>query len=176
MKKNFNFLCALPRTGATFLSSVINQSSQVKVSANSILPDVLMNLNETRQSSVFKNFPYHKGIDNIMLNSFEAYYKDIKVDSILDKAPWGTPYNLNMLKAVFKERKFIVLKRPVLECLASFVKIKKPENIEEYCEELMNKDVGILGKNIWSIKNLIDKKEKHIVITYDDLINDCKNK
>jgi LPS sulfotransferase NodH len=39
--KNFYFLCALPRSGATLLSSIINQSNQIKVSPNSVIWDIL---------------------------------------------------------------------------------------------------------------------------------------
>ena len=54
MSTKFSFLCALPRTGATFLGSMINQSKQIQMTPNSILPDVVINILKTRESSVFK--------------------------------------------------------------------------------------------------------------------------
>ena len=42
--------------GATFLGSMINQSKQIQMTPNSILPDVVINILKTRESSVFKNF------------------------------------------------------------------------------------------------------------------------
>lgn len=173
--KQISFLCALPRTGATFLGSIINQSTQIQMTANSIVPALLENIFLTKESIVFKNFPYHLGIDNVMLNTFNNYYSNIKCNHILDKAPWGTPSNLEMLKCIFKKRKFIILVRPVLESLASFVKNKKNNTpLEDFCDLLMNKEEGILGKNIWSINNLIKEKEECILITYDNLINHTK--
>ena len=167
----FSFLCALPRTGATLLGAIINQSKQIKMTPNSILPEVFLNLFNTKESSVFKNFPYHTGIDNIILNIFNNYYKDIKADHILDKGPWGTPYHLEILKSMFKERRFVILVRPVLECLASFIKAKRDnKDIELFCDSLMDPDHGILGKNLWAINHLIKSKEKHIVITYEDFV------
>ena len=38
--KKINFLCALPRTGATFLGSIINQSKQIQMTANSIVTEL----------------------------------------------------------------------------------------------------------------------------------------
>jgi hypothetical protein len=63
------------------------------------------------------------------------------------------------------------LYRPVLECLASFIKIEKPINIEERCRQLMN-DEGMIGKSLWSIKNIIKEKENYIIIDYSELVSD----
>jgi hypothetical protein len=171
--KQISFLCALPRTGATFLGSIINQSKQIQMTANSIVPALLENIFLTKESTVFKNFPYHVGIDNVMLKTFDNYYDNLKCTHILDKAPWGTPFNLEMLRCIFKKRKFVILIRPVLECLASFVKNNKRDkgSLEDFCNGLMDREKGILGKNIWSINNLIKEGEEYIVITYNDLIN-----
>jgi hypothetical protein len=38
----------------------------------------------------------------------------------------------------------------------------------------MNND-GIIGKNLWSIKNIIKEKENYIIINYSDLINKPSN-
>lgn len=173
INKKFYFLCALPRTGATLLSTIINKNTYVKISANSILPDIFLNILFTKKSNTFMNFPYHKGIDNIVMNVFNNYYKDIDSDVIIDKGPWGTPDNLYLLKYLFKNRKFIILIRPVLECLASFIKIEKPLNVEKRCEELMDNN-GMIGKNLLSITNIIKEKENHIIINYDDLINNME--
>jgi len=173
--KQINFLCALPRTGATFLGSIINQSKQIQMTANSIVTEVLYNIVRHKESIVFKNFPYHEGIDNITFNVFNNYYSKVKQKNILDKSCWGTPANLEIIKNIFKKRKFVVLVRPVLEVLASFVKAKRSDQSnEEFCKELMDKNNGIIGKNLWSIKNLIKEKENYHLIHYDDLIKNTQ--
>jgi hypothetical protein len=173
--KNFYFLCALPRTGATFLSSIINQSKQIQVTANSIVPDILLEVLKIKNSNEFLNFPYHLGIDNVLINVFNNYFQNINCKSILDKGPWGTPFNLEMLKFIFEERKFVILVRPVLECLASLVKAKNNnQSLEDYCNFIMDKNRGILGKNIYSIQNILDKGEKHLIISYDDILKDMQ--
>jgi len=110
-----------------------------------------------------------------LINVFNNYFQNINCKSILDKGPWGTPFNLEMLKFIFEERKFVILVRPVLECLASFVKAKRSnQSVEEFCKMLMDKDNGALGKNIWSIKNLIKEKENYHLIHYDNLIKNTQ--
>jgi len=126
-----------------------------------------------KENNIYKNFPDNKSLDNIIKNAFNNYYKNWKTDFIIDRGAWGTPANLNVLKSIINKPKFIILYRPVLECLASFIKIENPKNIEERCHELMNED-GMIGKNLWSIKNILKNNENYIIINYLDLINSPK--
>jgi hypothetical protein len=174
LTKQIYFLTGLPRSGNTLLSSIINKNKSVKITANSILPTILYSLKELKNNNIFLNFPDHKSFDNVIFNVFNNYYKNWNCDIIIDRGPWGTPANLNILKTIFNELKFIILHRPVLEILASFIKIEKPSNVEYRCDQLMDKE-GIVGKYLWSIENIIEKKEKFIDISYDNLIVDTKN-
>jgi hypothetical protein len=167
---NFNFLCSLPRSGNTLLGSIINQNKNLNVTANTILTDVIYQLNLLKNNEIFLNFPDEKSLDNVIKNLFNNYYKDWKAKFIIDRGPWGTPDNLKLLKTIIKKPKFIILKRPLLECVASYIKIEQPKNIEERCDELISPQ-GMIGKNLWSIKNIIDQKENFIIINYNDLVN-----
>ena len=167
--KNIYFLCSLPRAGNTLLGSILNQSQHVKVTANTILTDIIYQLQLIKDIEIYKNFPDDKSLDNIIKNVFNNYYENWKVDNIIDRGAWGTPYNLECLKSIIKKPKFIILYRPVLECLASFIKIEKPINLETRCHQLMSDD-GIIGKNLWSIKNIIKEKEDYLIINYKDFI------
>jgi len=71
--KNFYFLCSLPRAGNTILGSLLNTTNNVKLSANSILPDVLWLLDDIKNNNIFKNFPYTKGLDNVKNNIFNLF-------------------------------------------------------------------------------------------------------
>jgi hypothetical protein len=168
--KGYYFLTGLPRSGNTLLGSIINQNPKLSLTANSILTDVIYQLDLIKNYKIYKNFPDENSFDNIIKNVFNNYYKDWKAEYIIDRAPWGTPGNLSLLKSIIKKPKFIILYRPVLECLASFIKIEKPINVEEKCHELMNEN-SIIGKNLFSIKNIIKEKEDYIIINYLDLIN-----
>jgi hypothetical protein len=167
--KNLFFLCGLPRSGNTLLSSIINQNPKINFTANTILTDVLYQLYLLKENIIYKNFPDNKSLENVIKNVFKNYYKDWKADFIIDRGPWGTPGNLNILKFIINKPRFIILYRPVLECLASFIKIEKPNNIELRCHELMKID-GTIGKGLWSIKNIIKEKEAYIIINYLDLV------
>jgi hypothetical protein len=171
MKKIF-FLCSLPRAGNTLLGSIINQNKNVKVSANTILTDVLYQLCLLQHKEIYLNFPDEKSFMNIFNNVFNNYYKDWECNHIIDRGAWGTPVNLTILKNLIKKPKFIILYRPVLECLTSFIKIEKPVNIKKRCDELMNETIG---KSLLSIKNIIKEKENHIIINYSDLVHEPLN-
>jgi len=167
--KKYYFLTGLPRAGNTLLGSIINQSKNVRITANTLLTDIIYQLHLLKNYEIYKNFSDEKSLNNIIKNVFNNYYKNWKVDNIIDRGPWGTPTNLQYLKLIIKKPKFIILYRPVLECLASFIKIEKPTNIEIRCHQLMNDD-GIIGKSLWSIKNIIKEKEDYLIINYEDFV------
>lgn len=171
MKKYF-FLAGLPRCGNTLFASILNQNPNISVTANSLLPEIFLALKSLYQSLIFRNFPDHKSLDNIIKNIFDNYYKDWKTQYIIDRSYWGTPCNLEFLKALNFDLKFIILVRPVLEILASFIKIEKPVNIEKRCDELM-KDDGMIGKAVLSYKAL--KKEDCLIIHYNRLTEEYKD-
>jgi sulfotransferase len=164
--KKYFFLAGLPRCGNTLFASILNQNPNIQVTANSLLPEIFLALKPLYQSLLFKNFPDYKSLDNIIHNIFDNYYKDWNAKYIIDRSYWGTPCNLEFLKALNFDLKFIILVRPVLEILASFIKIEKPLNVEKRCDELMAAD-GMVGKAILSYQAL--KKEDCLIIPYNQL-------
>ena len=175
MKKYF-FLAGLPRAGNTLLGSLINQNSNVCLTANSILMDVLWQLEIIKRENLyFRNFPDIKSFENITKNVFNNYYADYTANKIIDRGAWGIPENLNQLKQNLTNKpKFIILYRPVLECLASFVKIEKPKTgatAEEICDYYMKND-GLVAMSLCSIKNILDNNEEYLFINYSDLVEE----
>lgn len=175
MKKYF-FLNRLPRSSNTLLGTIKNQNPQVSITANTILTDVIYQLHLLKNTEIYQNFPDEKSYNNIIKNVFNNYYKDYQSKFIITRGPWGTPLNLLLLKNILgiKKPKFIILYRPVLECLASFIRIEKPLDVELKCHQLMDSN-GMIGKNLWSIKNTIESKEDYIIVNYSDLVNNPKN-
>ena len=171
--KQYYFLCGLPRCGNTLFASILNQNKNICVTANSIIPTVFNAIKPVYNEKEFLTFPNYSSLNNIVKNLFNNYYSNFDAGVIVDRGPWGTPANLEFLKAQNLNTKFIILKRPILEILASFVKIENCKNIEQRCEELMS-DNGMIGKYYWSYKNLI-KTESVFVIEYNDLCNNTKN-
>ena len=181
IKKVF-FLVGLPRAGNTLLSSILNQNSDIAVTANSITADILYNLFILKDITTFKNFPDHKSFNNIAYHVFDLYYKDWKQKYIIDRSSWGTRENLRILKETHKDIKIIVLIRDLIEVLASFIlwSDKNPNNfhdrtnlktIEERCENLMQE--SILSQNLMAIENLLlpENKDLYHLVRYNDLIN-----
>jgi len=170
--KNIYFLIGLPRAGNTLLGSLLNQNKKITLTANTLLCDAIENIEVLKNSLIFKNFPDHRSLNNIVKNIFNNYYKDWNAEHIIDRGPWGTPSNLQNLKKIINKPKFIILYRPILEILASFVKIEKPENIEKACDDYMNINKNsILVKNFLSVKNIIENKEEYLIIQYKNLVN-----
>tara|TARA_R110000822_G_scaffold114431_1_gene245990 strand:+ start:5037 stop:5747 length:711 start_codon:yes stop_codon:yes gene_type:complete len=160
----------MPRAGNTLLGAILNQTKNIKVTPNSITIEIFSYLCSLKENIHFKNFPLHSSLDSIIKNVFINYYENWNTSCILDRGPWGTLDNLCNLKKHFKDLKFIVLYRDPLECLASFVRAEPNNSIENICNDYMTNNGAIL-KSFNSIKNIIEKKENHIFITYDEFVN-----
>ena len=167
---NIHFLLGLPRAGNTLFGSLMNQNRNVRVTPNSILPVLLYNILDTKNHGIYQNFPDPRGIDDVARRLFSNYYNHLNVDNIIDRGAWGLPYLSNILQNLVRERKYIILYRPILECLASFVKIDKPQDVHKYCDEHMTN--SIISQNLKSIQNIYNSNENFKIIHYDDLCKD----
>ncbi len=162
--KEIYFLSGIPRAGNTLLGTLINQNKEITITANSILPEILCKLSLIKQTDMFKNFPDHQSLDNVYNNVFNNYYKNWKSNYIIDRGPWGTPYNLMLLKKIIKKPKFIILYRPVLEALASFIKAEKSKDIEARCKIYIDEDRnGMIDRYLWSIENILKNKWNYCI-------------
>lgn len=123
--KELIFLGGLPRSGNTLLGSMFMQHPNIAITAHSNLVNILFNLDNIKKGSFHKNFPDDKSIDNILNDVVEKYYSHWKEDVIIDRAPWGTLGNLELIKKYIKPKKikFILLKRPFKEVLGSFYRM-----------------------------------------------------
>tara|TARA_R110000765_G_scaffold341452_1_gene431560 strand:- start:275 stop:1036 length:762 start_codon:yes stop_codon:yes gene_type:complete len=167
--KQYYFLQGLPRSGNTLLSSLINQNPNVCLTANSILVDILWQLSIIKDSSSYKNFPDSTSFENVTKNIFKNYYAKYDANKIIDRGFWGAPANLNEIKEnITKKPKFIVLYRPIVECLASFVKLGEPRRDQELLDFYLPND-QYLGMAYMSIKNILVQKEDYVFVTYKEL-------
>mgnify|MGYP003133721659 FL=1 len=192
MKKYF-FISGLPRSGNTLLSSLLNQNPDITVSGQSIIPEIFFRVEEIRNTSWFENFPYEKGLENVSKNIFNNYFKNHKTKYIIDRGPWTSEYNYNILKKYLDyDFKIIVLVRDINEILSSFIKLSQEnedfflnkrynqkskteiwrDELEEKCNILMEKD-GFIDSALCGIKHLINFAEgKHYqFFEYNQLIN-----
>ena len=179
-KRKLFFLVALPRSGNTLLASILNQNPDIAATANSMTLEIMKVLFLLKETDVFKNYPDHKSLDNVLNTVFDNYYKDWPQRIIVDRGPVTTPGNFNLMQKHFGNRfKVIVLVRDLIDVLASFVKWfeneptaypnKLGKNIEEKLWALMDKN-GSIAKELIAIQNAFNYKEICHFIKYDDLV------
>ena len=175
--KKIYFLSGLPRCGNTLLASILNQNPNISVTANSITADILYNLEQLKETTSFKNFPDHQSLDNLIEGSLELYFKDYESDYIIDRSPWGTPKNIELIKKyITPNPKFIILERPFIEILGSLARVKNwsKKDLEDSCFYEMTE--GITATYAYAIHNIIKSDSDYIKINYEDLtINPEKN-
>ncbi len=167
--KNYYFLSGLPRAGTTLFGYLLNKNKNIAVTAKSVLPDVLFALFKIKREETYINFPDEKSFNAIYKNVFNNYFKNWKANTIIIRGPWGTKGNLILSKPIIEKPKFIVLYRPVEECLRSFINLYKIEDKDAYARDKLS-ITGIIGKGLMSIENIMKTKQDHIVIHYKDLI------
>ena len=177
--KKIFYLAGLPRAGNTLLSSILNQNPKVKISANSILATITWDLFCLKDNKVFKNFPDHKSLDNVIKNVFNNFYNHIDAEIIFERSCWGTPANLMILKKYFNPKpNFLILNRPILEIVASFVRSKRNLGENDFLSisrNLFDENHGKLTQDIRSARNIVKNKERHLMIDYDNLVSGTKS-
>jgi sulfotransferase len=136
----------------------------------------------------------HQGFASVMHNMADTFYSHIDKPVIIDKnRGWGTPYNWDNLSGyVSAEGKVILTMRPILEVLASFVKVSRESQkitnhqqlldsnlwvsdyrteVDAVVEKLMMPN-GPLDQTIYSIWNLLENhKDRVCIVWFDDLLN-----
>ena len=175
-------MVGLPRAGNTLFGSLMNQNPDIAVTANSITADAMGELFSLKRLDIFQNYPDHKSLNNLAYHVFDLYYKDWNHKYIIDRAPWGRPINLKLLKETRKNIKMIVLVRDVIEILASFIHWaqKTPDafvnrldakTVEEKCDLLMHVS-GIIHQGLIGIEHLLLPQNKGLyhMVEYDDLV------
>ena len=174
------FLIALPRSGNTLFTSIINQNPEITCTANSVTLEIMKNLFLIKITDTFKNFPDHKSLDNVLSSVYDNYYKDWPQRIIIDRGPVMTKGNLMLMQKYFKHSyKCIVLLRDVIDVLASYIKwyTENPDafpnkfgsNDEEKLTRLMS-DEGSIAKELKAIKNSYNYKHLCCYIKYDNLV------
>jgi hypothetical protein len=174
--KKYYYLIGVFRCGNTLLRSILNQNPNFYVTPNSIVPEILYRIYELKNTELFLQEENYEGINSVLKEIFNNYYKNIKQEHILEQGPWGTPSNYEMLKELgFLPKKFICLIRPLKEIFASWIKLDNPILVPHYCDGLMG-EYGKIGNSVLSIKNLLEKdKNNLLIINYHKFCSDPKN-
>ena len=179
------FLIAMPRSGNTLFGSLMNQNPDIAVTANSITLDIMKDVFLLKETEIFKNYPDHKSLDNVLSSVYSNYYKDWNYKYIIERSPAMATGNFNLLKKhLGKPVKCIILWRDLLDVLASYIKWFENEptafpnkwnvnTIEEKLKRLMSVDSAI-PKSLISIQNALLPENKDIchIVKYEHLVTE----
>jgi len=177
MKKKLFFLSGLPRSGSTVLSAILNQHPDVYVSITSGLSSVLGNMVGTWESEgvLKKNDVENKRLFASMASVIDGYHEDIDKPIIIDKSrTWPEPVIMRTMSKVLKEPvKIIATVRNVPDCMASFIRVAQPENIEDYvyhssvAEHLKQSYLSLM--NGWK-----EHPDNILFVSYEDMLSDSR--
>jgi len=140
MKKIY-FLSGLPRSGSTVLAALLQQHPEMHTTATSGLLDMLVGTLKawadslSQQSSTEDKEAQEKEIQKILKNICHTKYEDIDKPVILDKARgWASKVNMpTMYNVLGYKPKIIATVRNVEDCVASMVRVAKPDDLTEFC-------------------------------------------
>ena len=181
LNKDLYFLVALPRSGNTLFTSIINQNPDIVCTPNSITLEIMKDLFLLKQTDVFQNYPDHKSLDNVLDSVYDNYYKDWPQKVIIDRGPVMTPGNYALMQKHFKRHfKCIVILRDLMDVLASYMKWYKNnpdafpnrygcKNDDEKLSMVMNTE-GAVAKELESIKNSFNFPDICHFVKYNDLV------
>jgi sulfotransferase len=190
--KTFYFMGGLPRSGSTVLTAILNQHPDVYASPQSEYINMYFGLrDEIYNSESWKSNLMQEGYQNALDYLGNVLYSHIKKPVVIDKnRAWGTPGNQIVAETLNKKPKTILVLRPILEVLSSFVKLAEnnPDNfidnnianqdffVKYYretndvrCDYLMRSN-GEIDQSLLAIATLIRNPESCHVIWYEDLI------
>jgi sulfotransferase len=194
MQKTYHFMAGLPRSGSTVLSAILNQNPEIYSSPQT---DLLSMLYEV-ESKIPRYESYKAGImqpnfASLLYGMADSFYSPIDKPVVIDKnRGWGTPYNWDNLSLYLNpEGKVILTMRPILEVLASFIRVaqdtKKATAVVPYMDDGLwvsayrdQTDAqvdnimvanGEMDRAIFSIANLLkNHKDKVKIVWFDDLV------
>lgn len=136
MKKQLSFLSGIPRSGSTVLAAILNQNPQTHVSTTSGLVHALDGLANTWHSAglLNENDPDRKKLAQTMRGAIDAFYEDTDKPVVIDKGRgWPIPIIMSAMAQVLGHKpKIIATVRPVPDCMASFVRVAKPADLDEF--------------------------------------------
>jgi sulfotransferase len=172
MGTNITFLSGLPRTGSTLLTSILSQNSALHTEGNSALCQLMWDMQVSCcNAEQLQNRP---DAQNKLLTSIpEVFYQGVE-GNIVDKCrSWTLPANLELIdKYITKSPKIIVMLRPIVDIVKSFVLVRGMNGWS-------NPEAGLLDDGSEPIMRSLDgiKYAKSIdsgqflYLWYDDLVN-----
>jgi sulfotransferase len=136
MKKTLHFLSGIPRSGSTVLAAILNQNPMTHVSTTSGLVHALDGLANTWHSAglLNENDPQRTKLAQTMRGAIDAFYEDTDKPVVIDKSRgWPIGQIMGAMTQVLdRQPKIIATVRSVPDCAASFIRIAKPADLDEF--------------------------------------------
>jgi hypothetical protein len=172
--KKFYFLAGLPRSGSTVLAALLNQHPALHASATSGLGELMFNtFNAWKNSTAEQASTEIEQVKAVLCGIMDARYKHIDKPVVIDKARnWAEFTTIGVLKELLPYKpKIIATVRNVEDCAASFVRIAKPTDLEDF---LYNSEFIHHLKQSYQILQSGYNYDKScfLFIEYEDLIKD----
>lgn len=180
MKKLF-FLSGLPRSGSTLLSAILSQNPDIHAEGNSGLCQILWDVHVSCNNNCTEQLKANKRLSETPVDIVSQipylYYKNSESTILLDKCrAWTSPSNIELIKKyITKDFKVIVLERPIIEIVKSFMRVHMANPLTfniKYIEELLNQNNDLLMKPlngvVWAKEN--NQNNNFIFISYNDLV------
>jgi hypothetical protein len=137
LPKRLHFLSGLPRSGSTVLAAILNQNPQTHVSTTSGLGAALDALATAwhKERLLDENDKPRTKLAKAMRGVIAGYYDEVTTKPVvIDKArAWPMPIIVGAMEQVFGVKpRIIATVRSVPDCMASFVRVAKPIDLDEF--------------------------------------------
>jgi len=171
MKSNITFLSGLPRTGSTLLTSILSQNPVVRTEGNSALCQLMWDMQVSCwNTEQMQNKP--EVATDLIVSIPKTFYAKTQ-GHIIDKCrSWTLPANLELIdKYITKSPKIIVMLRPIVDIVKSFVFVRTMNGWENPEQGLLDEGSEPIMRSLDGIKHSksIDSGQ-FLYLWYDDLV------
>lgn len=135
LQKQLFFLSGLPRSGSTLLAAILNQNPKAHVTTTSGLVFALNGLASTwgKEQFLKDSDPSKKQLIASMRALINGFYETDKPIVIDKSRAWPIPMVMSSMEMVLgRKPRIIATVRSVPDCMASFVRVAKPDNLDEF--------------------------------------------
>lgn len=170
-QKSFFFLSGLQRSGATLLSSILNQNPDMWASPASPLFRLMVAETSIYDSAENLDYDRKDGIARAIAQTPHAFYADKEAKYVIDKnLNWQTPNGIGLAKTYITERpKIICPVRSIPEILTSFDSIINSVQ----GNEVNSIDTAVMRETV-PVGNFADRRAGWLM-RYDKDIQICLN-
>ena len=173
VSENIVFLSGLPRTGSTLLTSILSQNPDLHTEGNSALCQLMWDMQVSCEQT--EQMIHKPSLSNKLISKIPNIFYAGASGSIVDKCrSWTLPANLELIeKYITKNPKIIVMTRPVLEIVESFVFIRKMNGWADPEQGLLDEGSEPIMRSLAGVNHAkqVDNGQ-FLFIKYQDLLDD----